>query len=225
MKSSFYFDSNAVKCYIHDSHNGLYPFVKKVIVDYKNKSVIVYFKDDTKEVSTCDCRDSDNFNPEFGVALCLLKKVGVSYTEFIKINDKAVSIGIPKYDKKENNKRASKLMANDLTEHLKKKSHVFGVGEFAVVTNVKESDKKSETMLGFKVGDIVTVRASKFANDYCDLIFGKHDYEISSIADTAEHFVVGFCDGDDLRSLYPSEYEDVLGEVWRNGYYDNKKED
>lgn len=55
----------------YEDDNGNVTYIKEVI--YNDPAVVVIWNDGTKTVSKCDY--GDNFNPEFGLILCVLKKV------------------------------------------------------------------------------------------------------------------------------------------------------
>ena len=55
----------------YEDDAGNVTYIKEVI--YNDPAVVVLWNDGTKTVSKCDC--GDNFNPEFGLILCVLKKV------------------------------------------------------------------------------------------------------------------------------------------------------
>lgn len=55
----------------YEDDSGNVTYIKEVI--YNDPAVVVLWNDGTKTVSKCDY--GDNFNPEFGLILCVLKKV------------------------------------------------------------------------------------------------------------------------------------------------------
>ena len=55
----------------YEDDSGNVTYIKEVI--YNDPAVVVIWNDGTKTVSKCDY--GDNFNPEFGLILCVLKKV------------------------------------------------------------------------------------------------------------------------------------------------------
>lgn len=55
----------------YEDDNGNVTYIKEVI--YNDPAVVVIWNDGTKTVSKCDY--GDNFNPEFGLILCVLKKI------------------------------------------------------------------------------------------------------------------------------------------------------
>ena len=55
----------------YEDDNGNVIYIREVI--YNDPAVVVIWNDGTKTVSKCDY--GDNFNPEFGLILCVLKKV------------------------------------------------------------------------------------------------------------------------------------------------------
>ena len=55
----------------YEDDGGNVTYIKEVI--YNDPAVVVIWNDGTKTVSKCDY--GDNFNPEFGLILCVLKKV------------------------------------------------------------------------------------------------------------------------------------------------------
>ena len=55
----------------YEDDNGNVTYIREVI--YNDPAVVVFWNDGTKTVSKCDY--GDNFNPEFGLILCVLKKV------------------------------------------------------------------------------------------------------------------------------------------------------
>lgn len=55
----------------YEDDAGNVTYIKEVI--YNDPAVVVIWNDGTKTVSKCDY--GDNFNPEFGLILCVLKKV------------------------------------------------------------------------------------------------------------------------------------------------------
>lgn len=55
----------------YEDDNGTVTYIKEVI--YNDPAVVVIWNDGTKTVSKCDY--GDNFNPEFGLILCVLKRV------------------------------------------------------------------------------------------------------------------------------------------------------
>ena len=63
------------------------PCLKWVILDDKPKTEVIFnepatvlYKDGKKYV--CKCDKEDKFNEELGLAMCLLKSFGVSYSDF-----------------------------------------------------------------------------------------------------------------------------------------------
>ena len=55
----------------YEDDNGNVTYIREVI--YNDPAVVVIWNDGTKTISKCDY--GDNFNPEFGLILCVLKKV------------------------------------------------------------------------------------------------------------------------------------------------------
>lgn len=55
----------------YEDDSGNVTYIKEVI--YNDPAVVVIWNDGTKTVSKCDY--GDNFNPEFGLILCVLKKI------------------------------------------------------------------------------------------------------------------------------------------------------
>ena len=55
----------------YEDDNGNVTYIREVI--YNDPAVVVLWNDGTKTISKCDY--GDNFNPEFGLILCVLKKV------------------------------------------------------------------------------------------------------------------------------------------------------
>lgn len=55
----------------YEDDNGNVTYIREVI--YNDPAVVAIWNDGTKTVSKCDY--GDNFNPEFGLILCVLKKV------------------------------------------------------------------------------------------------------------------------------------------------------
>ena len=60
-------------------------YFKPVRIIYNNPVTICYFADGTKRTATC--RGTDQYNKEFGVSVCVIKKIFRRYSNFLKLLD------------------------------------------------------------------------------------------------------------------------------------------
>jgi hypothetical protein len=58
-------------------------YFKPVRIIYNNPVTICYFADGTKRMSTC--RGTDQYNKEFGVSVCVIKKIFRRYSNFLRL--------------------------------------------------------------------------------------------------------------------------------------------
>ena len=75
-------DCDIDKCYTLAFIDNILGFKAKNEVIF-NKPATILYKDGNKYVSKCD--KEDKFSEELGLALCLLKSFGVSYSDFEKL--------------------------------------------------------------------------------------------------------------------------------------------
>lgn len=61
-------------------------YFQPVRIIYNNLVTICYFADGTKRTTTC--RGTDQYNKEFGVSVCIIKKIFRRYSNFLRLLDK-----------------------------------------------------------------------------------------------------------------------------------------
>jgi hypothetical protein len=71
---------------IFGSQNNQIPRIQKVIFNYP--ATIIFWKDGTKTVTRVHEEHGDRWMPEFGIAMCYMKKIFGGYDKFMKVVNK-----------------------------------------------------------------------------------------------------------------------------------------